>query len=1118
MAAPRERLGAAGGILSYFTHHATAANLVLVILLMAGLATLPRMRAQYFPDVVSPEISVNIRWDGAGAEDIDRGIVELIEPGLIAIEGVEEVNTDSRDGRAYFVLSFEPDWDMSRAIDEVEAAVDAVTSLPEDAEQPIIRRAAWRDRVTDVVITGPIARAQLSVLADEMLARFYRVGVTRASAQSSSSSEISVEIPMIELMRHDLTLSDIAARIGAEAQADPAGEVGDGSARLRTGSDKRTPETLAKIVLRTDADGGTLVLGDVARLTEIGAEMARTQFVGDDPAMVVRVERSADGDAIAIQRLVEQVVEEMRPTLPAGVTIDLIRVRSNDIIARLNILLDNGVTGLILVLTLLFLFLNARTAFWVAAGIPVAMLAAIALMHAFGLTLNMISIFALILTLGIVVDDAIVIGEHTDFRVRQLGEAPFTAAETAVRRMAGPVFSSTVTTVIAFLGLTAVSGRFGDLVQDIPITVSLVLLASLLEVFIILPNHMAHALSKAGRGRWYDAPSRFMNRGLGWVRERLFRPLTRFVITARYPVLAAAFALLAYQGGQFIRGDVQWRFFNAPERGTINGNFAMLAGADRDDTAKMLRDVQQAVRDVAAKYEAEYDGPALSYVIGELGANGWPALASAANKDSDLLGTVAIELVDPDLRVWTANQFISDLQEAIPANPFLEEVSFRSWRHGPGGDSLDVQFTGADGETLKAAAEALKLALAPFPEVSGLEDSLPYDKDELIVELTPQGRALGFTVDGLSRELRSRLSGIEAASFADGIRTVKVQLGLPDEELTSDFLDRTQLRTSSGDYVPLSDIVSVSTRKGFSTIVRENGQRIVSVTGELSEDDPERATEITRALDTEILPRIAQDFGVAYHLAGLSEQEDQFLNDALMGLLAALAGIYAVLAWIFSSWTRPIVVMTVIPLGLIGAIHGHAAWDLPLSMFSVVGLIGMSGIIINDAIVLITTVDEYARTRAFVPAIVDAVADRLRPVMLTTATTVLGLTPLLYETSRQAQFLKPTVITLCYGLGFGMVLVLVAVPAILAVQKDAQQLFLALRRGARPGSPLQMLVATAAVLLAILGAATLGPAIMSGEGMAVALGQFLLAAAALIVLAWLVGVWRLKRRGGSAGV
>ncbi|MGB3178226.1 MAG: efflux RND transporter permease subunit [Albidovulum sp.] len=1114
MRSAHDRFGAMGGILSYFTRHATAANLVLAVLVLAGLATLPRMRAQYFPDVIVQEISVTVPWQGAGAEDVDRGIIELLEPGLIAVEGVSGITSRAREGRANMTLEFEPGWDMSRAVDEVETAVAAITNLPDNADPPEVRRSAWRDRVTDIVITGPIAPEQLTLLADEMLGRLYQAGVTRASVQGGGTPEITAEIPMIELVRNDLTLSEVATRIGAEVNADPAGEVSDGSARLRTGREKRTPEALRGIVLRSGADGGSLTLGDIAQIRDAGAEEMRTYFVGDNPAKLVRVDRSADGDSIAIQRLVEGVVDQMRPSLPAGVQIDLIRVRSADILARLNILLDNGATGLLLVVTLLFLFLNARTAFWVAAGIPVAMLAAIALMHAFGLTLNMISIFALILTLGIVVDDAIVVGEHTDFRVRRLGEAPFTAAETAVRRMSGPVFSSTVTTVIAFLGLTAVGGRFGDLIKDIPITVSIVLLASLVEVFLILPNHMAHALSSSGRGHWYDAPSRVMNRGLSWVRDTLFRPMTRFVILARYPVLAGAIALLAFEGGLFLRGDVPWRFFNAPERGSINGNFAMLAGASRDDTKAMLLDLQRTTQEVADKYQAEYGGEALSYVIAELGANGWPPLASAGTKDADLLGSISIELIDPDLRVWTANQFIADLQEAIPANPFLEEVSFRSWRNGPGAAALDIELTGADAATLKAAAEAVKLALARFPEVSALEDSLPYDKDELILELTAQGRALGFTVEALGRDLRNRLSGIEAASFPDGSRTVTVQVELPPSELTADFLERTQMRTASGGYVPLSDIVSVTSRSGFSAIKRENGQRVVSVTGDLSEDDPDRATAIITALDTQILPTIAQDYGVAYTLAGLSEQENQFLNDALMGLIAALIGIFAVLAWIFSSWTRPIVVMAAIPLGLIGAIHGHWMWDLPMSMFSVVGMIGMSGIIINDAIVLISTVDDYARTRALIPAIVDAVADRLRPVMLTTATTVLGLAPLLYESSRQAQFLKPTVITLCYGLGFGMVLVLVAIPALLVVQRDLTWQMQALRRALCAGSPLRGLMITTAVLIAGAFGVTLLPALVAGTGLWSAFGWFLVASAGLIVVAGLVGAWRFRRHVG----
>jgi multidrug efflux pump subunit AcrB len=373
--------------------------------------------------------------------------------------------------------------------------------------------------------------------------------------------------------------------------------------------------------------------------------------------------------------------------------------------------------------------------------------------------------------------------------------------------------------------------------------------------------------------------------------------------------------------------------------------------------------------------------------------------------------------------------------------------------------------------------------------VSALEDNLAYDKEELILELTAQGDALGFSIEPLGRVLSNRLGGIEAATFPDGARTAKVTVQLPDDELKSDFLDRTQMRTASGQYVPLSDIVSVTRQSGFSTVRRENGLRLVSVTGDLNEDDPVRAVEIQTALTEVLLPQIAEDYGVTERVAGLSEQENRFLSDALFGLSAALLGIYLTLAWIFSSWTRPIVVMAIIPFGLIGAIYGHAYWDVPLSMFSVVGLIGMTGIIINDSIVLVTTIDEYAEDRGMFPAIVDATTDRLRPVMLTTATTVLGLAPLLFERSADAQFLKPTVITLVYGLGFGMVIVLLMVPAILSMQVDVARYMATLRRAAqnpqrfgRASLPLGLGIAYAVVWFAI----TLGSTALFG-----ALPQFL---------------------------
>ncbi|WP_299024993.1 efflux RND transporter permease subunit [uncultured Sulfitobacter sp.] len=1204
----------AGGILSYFTRHKTVANLLLVLMLVAGISAAPNMRAQFFPDVIVDSVTVNTVWQGAGAEDVDEAISQVLETALLSLEGVESSTSTAREGSSSIWLEFEPGWDMARATADVQTAVDAITSLPSEAEDPNVRRGAWRDRVTDVVITGPVAPEQLGRFADEFVTRLFAAGVTRTTIQGVASPQTLVEVPSSKLIAYDVSMAEIAAAIAEEVDADPAGDVTGANARVRTGTAKRTPQEIAAITLRSNPDGSKLLIGDVAVVRAQGIDRERSYFVGNDPAMSVRVDRSDRGDAIAIQEQVEKVAEQLQASLPASVSVELIRTRSAAISGRLDLLIDNGLMGLGLVVSLLFLFLNARTAFWVAAGIPVAMGAAIAFMYLGGLTINMISLFGLIITLGIVVDDAIVVGEHADHRYRLGGMSAAEAAEGAAQRMAMPVFAATLTTVIAFFGLVAVGGRFGDLIRDIPFTVIAVLIASLIECFLILPHHMNHALAGVEKrskfsvaklvvggivsalvlsvflcavifGGSYlmlqitgadttfsyegylayagvvpfviaalllgvvvsqrggvrgavqtigqhgiDTPSYVVNTGFVWVRERLFRPFMAGVIKARYVVLAGVIVVLASQVSLFIKGDVQWRFFNAPERGSVTGNFIMAEGATRADTLEMMREMQRATDAVAARLETEHGVNPLDYVMAQIGGNGGRGMAGADNKDADLLGGIAIELIDADLRPYSSFAFVAELQDEVVNHPLAEAVSFRGWRSGPGGDALDVQFYGAQTQTLKDASEALKTALLQYPEVSAVEDNLAYDKEELILDLTPQGLSLGFTIDQLGRVLRNRLGGIEAATYPDGPRSAAIRVELPEGELTADFLDRTQLRTPAGNYVALGDIVSVQQRTGFSTVRRENGIRLISVTGDISEDDANRATEINTALVEDILPRIASEYQVEYRVAGLSEQEDQFLNDAMTGLILCLTGIFLVLAWVFGSWTRPLVVMAIIPFGLVGTIYGHNAWDVPLSMFTVVGLLGMTGIIINDSIVLVTTIDEYAQDRGLIPSIIDGAADRLRPVMLTTLTTVLGMAPLLFERSQQAQFLKPTVITLVYGLAFGMFLVLLVVPALVAAQHDISRQIIAMRRGLRaPARGLQVGLALLWALVLGWGAATLGYAAVTGgllaqisdalpavADMSAMLAGFLLfvaGAAVIALLGYILGAFAMLMRG-----
>ena len=1137
MARPGPEAPSKAGFLSYFTRHRTVANLIMVVLLVLGLIAATKIRSQFFPDVVIETITVSVAWEGAGPEDVDSAIVQLLEPAVMAVEGVETTSSTSYQGRAQLRLDFEPGYDMARASDDVKTAVEGVTGLPKDADTPIIHRVNWRDRVTDVVISGPVSTDQLARFADEFVALLFRDGVTRTTIRGVSAPETVVELREADLMRHDVTMRQIADAIGGKIRVDPAGDVAGGATRVRTGVARRSADEIGAIVVRSNADGSKLTVRDLADVSISGVTRNRSYFVGQNPAISIRVDRADRGDAITMQASVEKVARDLEQTLPKGVTVRLIRTRAEAISDRLNILFDNGAVGLGLVLLLLFLFLNARTAFWVAAGIPVSMAAAIAMMYGFGLTINMVSLFALIITLGIVVDDAIVVGEHADFRARRLGEGPVAASENAARRMALPVVSATITTVVAFFALMAIRGRFGTLIADIPFTVIVVLLASLMECFLILPHHMSHALQSSQKRHWYDWPSRIFNIGFSWGRARVFRPVMVWVIRLRYPVLAGVVFVLASQVSLFISGDVTWRFFNAPERGSITGNFAMVPGASRSDTMAMMRELQRATNDLGQKYEKDYGTNPVNFVMGQVGGTSGRGLSGESTKDKDLLGAISIELIDADKRPYSSFQFLGDLQDSVRRHPLLETLSFRGWRSGPGGDSIDVQLSGSTARVLKQAAEALKSALARNPEVSSLQDDLPYDKQELILDLTPRGQAMGFTIDGIGAVLRQRLNGITAASYPLGIRSADITVQLPKNAMSADFLDSMMMRTPLGEYVPLADIVTVSNKVGFATIQRENGVRVLSVTGDISEDDPKRAEEIIAQMTSDILPKLTRDYGVAWNIAGLSEQENQFLADAKLGFMLALIGIFLTLAWVFSSWTRPLVVMAVIPFGLAGTIYGHHAWGVPLSMFTVVGLIGMTGIIINDSIVLVSTIDEYAVDRDFTTAILDGVTDRLRPVLLTTLTTVLGLAPLLFETSRQAQFLKPTVITLSYGLGFGLVLVLLLVPSLLAMQSDLSLRMAALRRvlAGRNVAWQQRLILACAVGAAAVAfvfsvgyfayfqapsplVAGLGPSL---SGLGGALGSFLVFSGSMILICVLASLasaltFMLARKGRAA--
>ncbi len=1025
-----------GSFFGYFIAHSTIANLVLVLVIVSGVFSISKLRSQFFPDVVIETISVSVNWSGAGAEDLDSGVVGYLEPSLLELEGIEKIVSRSYEGVSRITIDFVPNWDMNKALDDVKIAVEEAQNLPDDIDEIDVKRRIWRDRVTNIVFSGPFTVEQLEKYSDEFLQLLYKEGITKTTSRGGMEPIVRVVVPEINLLKNNLTLRELSNSVSTGASSRPAGETKDGLARLKAGSEKIRQFDLAEITAKTSSSGESIKLGDISVIS-IDETPTVEFFKGDNPAIITRVDRGPKGDAIKIQEKVEALIDEFESNMPETLTIELSGTRTEAIKNRLNILISNGAVGLILVLFFLFLFLNAETALWVAVGIPAALFASFSLMYLIGISINMISLFALIICLGIVVDDAIVVAEHADYRASSLKEDPYNAAKNAATFMGLPVFTATITTILAFSGLVLIGGRFGSLIADIPYTVILVLLASLLECFIILPNHMFHSLkNSAKRVRWYNAPSRKFNENFEGFKNRYFRNFIKLNLQYRYLSLVFMLSLLFCSISLLVSGDVKWRFWNPPEIGRLTANIAMVSGAERKDTLVMLYELERANKKVSEEFEKENGRNPITFQISHVGGNEGRGIAGVENKDKDLLGSFTIELIDADLRPYSSFTYLAALQDEVNKSPLLETISFRRWGSGPGGDGISINLAASDTKNLKEAAEQLKASLAPYEEISALEDTQGYDKTEYIITLTDRGKKLGYTIDNIGRQLSDRLNGIEAVTFLKGNKTGKIIIELDKEDLKGDFIYNAKVRSAKGHYGSLSDIVEIKAQYGFSSVTREDGQKIITVTGQLSEEDAEQAELVKDRITNEILPAIEDGFGVVSSVTGLAEQERRFLNEALIAFLLCVLGIYLTLAWVFASWSRPMVIMLIIPFGLIGALWGHYVYGIALSMFSIIGLIGMTGIIINDSIVLISTFNEYEKKMDSIGAIINATCDRLRPILLTTLTTVFGLAPLLFEQSRDAQFLKPTVITLVFGLGFGMLILLIVVPVFIAVQND----------------------------------------------------------------------------------
>ena len=1022
-------------MIALFARHPTAANLLMAAMLVVGLLALGRMNKQFFPDFGIDAVLVTVTWPGAGAEDVDNAIVQAVEPEVRFLDRVKRVVSNSQEGRASISVEFEAGTDMQAALADVEAAVSRIATLPEDSEAPWIRRIVRYENLLRIVLAGDLPERTIKTWATRMRDGLIRAGVDEVEMVGARDEWILVEADQQDLLALDLPISEISGRIAGASRDIPGGDTGGRSvSRVRSLGLARTAEEVAAVEVRAFPDGRRLTVGEVAEVSEAWNEDQPRVWFGGRPAVELIVKRATTADALETAEAADRFLDGFVPTLPPGITVNRYDAAADLIDQRIDLLVRNGIGGLVIVLVVLFVFLNARTALWVAAGIPAALLAAMALAWALGHAINMVILFGTILAIGLVVDDAIVVAEHAETRARR-GDNPLQAAMEGARRMAGPVFSSSLTTIAAFLPLILIGGIIGQIIREIPIIVVLALVASLVECFLVLPGHLRHSLAAtaaAAEGR----ASRFrrgFDEGFRRFREGPFRRTVARALDHRYLVLALAVGFFLVSVGIAASGRIGFTFFPSVEPNSIFANLRMVPGTTGEETLERLMQIERGARATAE----DFGDPGLVHTsLVVQGIERSQGNFGPRQRD-DTVGAVVVQLVDSDKRDVRTEAFVQAWRDRNGPIVGADALTIRAATGGPPGREIDVRLSGDSLDDLKAAAGRVKALLASYPGVSAIGDNLAYGNREMQLRVTPAGRAMGFDIARAGSQLRSALEGDIALRFARDDEEVEVRVR---QKENPGGLGALYLFGPNGTEVPLSAVVTVTPSSGYDVIRRERGRREVSVTAEVDETVTTNNVVLS-ALRRDGLAEIAGDAGLEWRFAGKAEEQAETFADMGVGAAIGLAGMFLVLAWIFGSYSRPLAVLAVVPLGFIGVSLGHFFTGFDLTILSMIGMVGLSGIVINDSIVLIVAITDHEQEgKPPLQAIEDGACDRLRAVILTSLTTISGLLPLCFETSLQAQFLIPVALTIVAGLAAATLLILFVVPAMLAVGHDLRRL------------------------------------------------------------------------------
>ncbi|MCP3918491.1 MAG: efflux RND transporter permease subunit [bacterium] len=1038
---------ARGGLFAWFVTNHVAANLFMLLLLLGGGVLALRMKVEVLPEIDPRTVTVSVVYPGATPAEVEEGISRRVEEAITGIEGIERVRSVSSEGNGLVTAELEDDADDREVLDDIKSAVEAIQNFPPaDAEDPRIADTVVNGSVLTIALYGAASERTLRELAfrlrDDLTALD---GVSLVDVQGVRDYEVAVEVSERALRERGLSFEQVAAAVTGFSVNLPGGSIrtAGGEILLRTENQAYDKGDFERLVVFTSPDGTTIRLADVAEVRDGFEDIDQLNLFNGQPAAFVAVSRVGDQRVLDVESTVLEYMATI--AMPTGVESEVWGNRGDILRSRIDLLLRNGLMGLILVFGVLVLFVDLRLAFWTTAGIPISFLGAFVFITLAGGSINMISLFAFILVLGIVVDDAIVVGENI-YAKREAGLEPVQAAIEGLREVVAPVGVGVLTTIIAFAPLYFTEGFFGDILWVVPIVVIGVLTMSIVESFLILPAHLSGGSRRRRRGTLVVVQEKLQG-VLRWVIERVYEPVLRVALKQRYATVAVATALVAITGGLVVGGHVRFLLFPQIDADDISVRVTMAGGTPAAETLSVLEHLAQSAREVREELDAERpgDGPSVfqsvSMTLGSQPFGGGGGPHSGPGSSGSNTAEVAIQLLASENRDIAAVEIVRLWRERVGEIPGATAVNYTSSLLSAG-DDISVELAHADFDQLFAAAERTKSHLAEFDGVDEISDSFEPGKRELDFELTETGIAAGLTASALARQVRQAYYGVEAQRVQRGRDEVKVLVRYSEAERRSlQSLDDLRVRLPDGTELPLATVARYEEGRGYATIDRTDRRRVVNVTADV-DDERASAGDVNADLRDVFLPALQRDLpGLTYSFEGAERERIESLQSLLGSLVIALFGIFALIATQLRSYSQPLIIMSVIPLGIVGAVFGHMLLGFDLSFFSMFGVVALAGVVINDSLVLLDMINRLRREgKSPTEAALEAGARRFRPILFTTITTCAGLAPMIVEKSLQAQFLIPMAISLSSGVAFATLVTLVLVPALTLIREDVIEL------------------------------------------------------------------------------